>query len=340
MNLVYLTLGVLLLVSAVGDLLWTTLWVEGGAGPITTRVMKWMWQGFRRVAEPQSRALSLAGPVILVLTTLGWLMSMWAGWTFVFASVENPIIDTLNRRPITWSDRIYFTGYTVFTLGIGDYVPRDGAWQVITVLTTASGMLFVTLSVTYILSVLDAVTQKRSFANDVTGLGMQSGTIVQRSWDGEQFRGLDLPLNTITTQLNTLTANHKAYPILHYFYNPESKQAPTVSVAILDDALTLLQFGVQESKRPAPVIVENARSSIETYLDTLEPMVQTTDQTPPPLDLSTLRDAGIPTVSPSEFDKSLDELEERRRELLTIVQFDAREWTVSNDRESADFQAE
>ncbi len=125
-------------------------------------------------------------------------------------------------------------------------------------------MLFVTLSITYILSVLDAVSQKRAFATEVTGLGGHSHTIVQRGWDDATFEGLELPLSTLTSQLNTLTANHKAYPILHYFYTPEVEEAPTISVAILDDALTMLRFGVPKSDRPSRAVVESARSSVQT----------------------------------------------------------------------------
>ena len=80
-------------------------------------------------------------------------------------------------------------------------------------------------------------TQKRSFASDVSGLGEQSYAILEKSWNGEEFQGLELPLNTLTSELNTLTSNHKAYPILHYFYSPRAKHAPAVSVVVLDELL-------------------------------------------------------------------------------------------------------
>ena len=332
MNGLYFGLGTLALVGVAVDLLWTTLWVEGGAGPLTTRLMRWSWKGLRRATAPHSRVLSLAGPFILVFTTVAWLVLIWGGWTLVFASAERTLIDTVSKNPITWTDRIYFTGYTVFTLGIGDYVPRDGVWQVATAMASGSGMLFVTLSITYILSVLDAVSQKRAFATGVTGLGTQSDKIIQRGWNGESFDGLDLPFNTLTAQLNTLTANHKAYPILHYFYTPEVEQAPTISIAILDDALTMLRFGIPESDRPDRTVVESARSSVRTYLETLDPMIPASDRTPPPPDLDALPDEGIPTVSAEEFDKSLDELRERRRKLLALVELDARQWPELEER--------
>lgn len=194
MNLIYFSLGVLFLGVAIGDLLWTTLWVEGGAGPLTARLMQWTWHGSRRMIGHRPQVLSLISPLILVLTILIWLAFIWMGWTFIFASGESVLVDTLDRGSISWTDQIYFTGYTIFTLGNGDFAPRTGIWQLVTALATGGGMLFVTLSVTYILSVLEAVSQKRAFANGVTGLGLQSEVIVQTAWDGEEFQALDLPL--------------------------------------------------------------------------------------------------------------------------------------------------
>jgi hypothetical protein len=331
MNLLYFGLGVVCIAVAIGDLLWTTLWVEGGAGPMTTRLMSWTWLALRRTAERHSRALSLVGPLVLVLTLLGWLVLLWAGWTLVFASAERALVDTLNRGRISWADRVYFTGYTLFTLGIGDFVPRTGVWRIATALATGGGMLFVTLSVTYVLSVLDAVSQKRAFASNVTGLGMGGEDVLRSAWNGEDFSSLDLPLNSFVSELNTLTANHKAYPILHYFHSENPRQAAPVSIAILEDALTALRFGVPEDDRPNVAIVANARSSIGGYLDTLESTIQSADHTPPPPDIDALEETGIPTVSPDEFSESLEELADRRRKLRAVVEDDARQWPSSDD---------
>ncbi|MDF9745504.1 potassium channel family protein [Natrinema salsiterrestre] len=327
MNPVPFGLGVLLLVAVVVDLLWTTLWVEGGAGPLTSQLMAVTWSGFRRVGDRGSRLLTLSGPVTLLIGLVTWIVLLWGGWTLVFAGAEYPLIDTIGGGPISWSDRVYYTGYTIFTLGNGDLVPRDGPWQIATTIATASGMLFVTLSVTYVLSVLDAVTQKRSFASSVSGLGSRSDEILRTSWNGDEFDGLELSLNALTSQLNTLTANHKAYPILHYFHTTQSDRAPVMSVALLDDTLTLLRFGVPERNRPSDTIVKNARASVDSYLGTLhEAFIQPADRSPPAPDIEPLRDADIPTVADAEFEASVADLQDRRRLLLALVESDVRQW--------------
>lgn len=327
MNALYFGLGVLFLLVFTVDLVWTTLWVDGGAGPLTSQLMAGTWATIRRVAPPGSRVLALAGPLILVLGLSVWILLLWAGWVLLFASADAALQDTVASRRIGLSELIYFTGYTIFTLGNGDFIPRGDFWQITTTVASASGMLFITLSVTYVLSVLGAVTQKRAFANNVSGLGSQSIELLEASWDGDKFRGLQVPLNTFATQLNTLTSNHKAYPILHYFYSDRVEQAPTVSVTVLDEALTLLQFGVSEEDRPSEILTREARSSVQSYLEIVGgAYIEPADRTPPAPELAKLHDIGISTVSEREFDTSIEKLDTRRRTLLGLVESDERQW--------------
>ncbi|SFR87321.1 Ion channel [Halomicrobium zhouii] len=337
MEATYLVLGVLVLTVVTADLLWTTLWVEGGAGPLTTRLMSWTWKAIRAVAADRPRVLSLAGPLVLVASLATWIALLWAGWTVLFAGGENALFDTRDAGPISWVERFYFVGYSVFTMGNGDFTPRDGVWQVVTALTTGSGMLFVTLSVTYVLSVLGAVTQKRAFASGISGLGDRSTDILETSWDGDEFRGLGVTLNALSSELDTLVSNHKAYPVLHYFYSPQASRAPARSIAVFDEALTLLRFGVPERHRRAPLALAGARSSVQSYLDTLDSaFVEPADQAPPDPEISALRDAGIPTVSDQEFRRSVDALDDRRRMLLGLVTSDERQWPGGASGSSSD----
>lgn len=327
MSLVYFIVGLVLLCVAVVDLLWTTLWVDGGAGPLTQRLTAWGWSGLRKIASDRPEVLSLAGPLLIGVTLLTWIVLLWVGWTCVFASGENALVNTQGEGPVTLTGRIYYVGYTMFTLGIGDIVPGSGAWRIATILATANGMLFVTMSVSYLISVLGAVTLKRSFASTVTGIGMRSEEFVCRGWNGEDFRGFDQILPTLATELEQLTYQHKAYPILHYYYSHEYEHSSAIGTAILDEALTLLSYGVQERCRPQTIHLVNARTSTKRYLNTLHsayvPLVEDTPKRP---DLDILRADGIPTVSNDEFETALSDLIERRQRLLRMIKEDAREW--------------
>jgi hypothetical protein len=100
-----------------------------------------------------------------------------------------------------------------------------------------------------------------------------------------------------------------------------------MAVAVFDETLTVLRFGVPPEARPEPVLVQSARSATENYLETLNnAFIDPGDEAPPPPDLDRLRAAGIPTVPEREYADALADLEPRRRKLLGVVTADAWHW--------------
>lgn len=273
--------------------------------------------------------LSLAGPVILVLTLLTWLGVLWAGWTFVFVSGEPSLLSTRDYTPAVWPDQGYFVAYSMFTMGNGDFTPAGSGWQVATSLTTGSGMLLVTLSITYVLSVLRAVTQARSFASGVTGLGKRADDIVRRGWapESEDFDDLDLQLSRLASQLDDVTEQHLSYPILHYYHSIRSRSATPRAVAILDDVLVILEAAIPEEHPTNEVLISTVESSIENYLEVLESeAIDPTAEPPPQPDLETVREWDVPTVTDDAFAAGIDRHRPRRRVLYSAIQQTGRRW--------------
>ncbi|NUB92553.1 two pore domain potassium channel family protein [Haloterrigena sp. SYSU A558-1] len=329
MEPLYLVVGIVLLIAGFVDILWTTLWVDGGSGPLSGRLTTGVWHALRTVTGEHNKALSLAGPLILTLTLAMWIGVIWIGWTFVFASYPLALVNTHTGGTADWAGRFYYVAYTMFTDGNGDYTPVYGGdvWEIASALTTATGMAFVTLGVSYVLTVLGAVSDKRSFASTVTGLGHRSEALVRTSWDGEDFQGLDLTLETLASDLSTLAEQHKAYPILHYYHSEKDDRASAVAVPIFDDALAIFEYGIPDDRSLDPAIIENGRSSARSYVETLDTaFIDPAEEVPPSPDLDRLREDDIPTVSDEAFADELEELTEHRRHLLGVVRADAWEW--------------
>lgn len=328
MEPLYLAAGAVVLLAVVVDIIWTTLWVDGGSGPLSARLTTWTWRGLRRASDGR-KLLSTAGPVILTLTLAMWIGLLWLGWTLLFAGGSPALLSTQTGEPASWTGRIYYVAYTMFTNGNGDYTPASGVWEIASSFTTATGMAFVTLGVSYVLTVLGAVSEKRSFASDVTGLGDRPESFVRTGWDEteEEFGELGLSLESLANDLGLLADKHKAYPVLHYYHSEQPSRASAVAVPIFDEAMTLIGEGVEPADRPDPVLVESARSSVDTYLETLgTAFIDPADEVPPAPDLERLRADSIGTVSERAFEETVSELEERRRKLLGIARADAWEW--------------
>lgn len=325
--MLYLALGIILIVLCIVDFTWTTLWIDGGAGPVTDRLSSVIWIAFKKVTGGRSKPLSLAGPVVLSSTLVMWIMMLWSGWTLLFAGMEDSISPASGTDPISWFDLIYYAGYLIFTLGNGDFVPGEGASQIVSVLATGTGMLFITFGVTYLISILSAVTAKRSFASSIDGLGKSAEELVASAWNGKDFHDIDFLLDTYSEQLGSLTSQHIAYPVLHYYHASNNAASMPEAVAVLDEALSIMKFAVPAEHHPNTLLLKEMRSSLQLYLETLNKSFFKSSGSVPPLpDFSYLREMGIALTPDEEHPKVYEELKERRRKLLGVLEADERPW--------------
>lgn len=327
MDILYLVIGILLIVLSIIDFIWTTLWIDGGAGPATDRLSSVLWRAFRKITRGHSKPLSLVGPTVLSCTLAMWIGMLWIGWTLVFAGLEGSIVPAHGTDPISWFDRLYYAGYLIFTLGNGDFSPNEGMWQIVTVLATGTGLLFTTFGVTYLISILSAVTVKRSFAESIHGLGETAEELAESAWNGSDFHDIDSLLDTYSEQLSSLTAQHIAYPVLHYYHAASNESSMPTAVVVFDEALSIITLAAPVECHPNRLLLKGAQSSVQHYLETLnQSFYQPSKNLPPLPDFQLLREAGIPLVPEKEYRQAYEERQERRRKLLGIIEADARPW--------------
>jgi hypothetical protein len=308
------------------DILWTTLWPDGASGPIITRVNAGVWRSLRHLGSGDSRVVSLSGPAATAAALATWLLFVWTGWALVFSSTNDSLVDT-SGSGVSLTGRVYFVAYTIFTMGNGDFSPAGGAWQLATSMAAASGMVTITFVVTYVLSAVRTVAKRRSFASSVHGLGSTPSDLVLWAVDSGPS-GLDLPVQALAAQLSTISGDHLAFPVLHYFHPTHSRKSTSVAVAVFDDAMTMLEHGVTKPNLSPPVLAL-ARSSVDDYRDTLDgAFIRPADEPPPPPSLDHLRRHGVPVVDEETFKSRAASLGDRRRRLRGAVEADAWPWTT------------
>src|SRR6185369_10582482 len=89
----YLAGGILLVLAATVDVVWTSLGTHGG-GPISGQVTKLLWRICVRLHNyKHHKLLSFAGSLIIVLLLMLWVGMLWAGWFCIFSSSTNAIVD-------------------------------------------------------------------------------------------------------------------------------------------------------------------------------------------------------------------------------------------------------
>ncbi|MGY2085735.1 potassium channel family protein [Blastococcus sp. SYSU DS0539] len=321
--------------AAIGLVVWdvssTTLTLGEGAGPLTRRLLAAAWRLLLRIHRRgggRPRLLGSAGPALMGATVALWVVLFWAGWSLVFLG-SGSVVEARTGRPGSVADVVYFAGYAVSTLGVGDYVAADPAWRVVTALASFSGLALVTLSITYLFSVMSAVVARRAAATQLHGLGDSAQEIVVGGWDGDRFSPvLTQQLLQLPAQLASVAEQHLAYPVLHYFRSVRATASAPVAIARLDDALLLLGTAVAPDLRPPAAAVLPVRRVIDRYVETAtHGRTPLHDVRPPPEPgLDRLADAGIPLGDPGEWRRALDAAAPRRARLRRLVEDAGWEW--------------
>ena len=337
MELLSLVLGLMLLAMGLIDLLWTALWITGRAGPLTGLISGAAWRMLLRAAGGRHRLLSLFGPVSLIGAIVFWSTLLWLGWALMFGAESGSVLDADTGAAGGLSERLYFAGYALFTMGNGDVIPAPG-WRLPTVLMNASGIVLLTLVVSYLISILAAVASARAFGSRVTSLGSSAQAILLAARGEGGFHALDGPLASFAAELSRLAEQHAAYPVLGYYHADGDAKAMPRAVAALDDTLTILEAlpeALPEAIGPSRLTRMSLRGAIESYLGTVPAGRTSASQTASPVPaVEQLREAGVP-VDRSELSAALTRARDRRAALAAVLAEQGWPWpaTAASDAE-------
>lgn len=310
------------------DIIWTTLWVDGGAGWFTDRLTTTVWKWILRTKN--EFLLNISGALILTLTLFSWFFLLWLGVTIFFAGDLDAIVNTSSNETITLSQLPYFSGFTLFTLGIGDFTPQTTFFQIATALTSGIGMLLLTFGASYVISIVSAVVEKRTFARNIMGIGEDSTKFIIDAWNGEDFHQLDDIFSDLNSQITQLTQQIQAFPLLQYYHSENKEKTTTIAMAVLYEAIGVLRFGVKDKKLINTTLMRAAQKSIHNFVHTsisgYGDIYEDFDEVPPIIDLSDLTQTDIPLTSQAEYSDKMKQFEDHRKDLLKIIKMDNHEW--------------
>lgn len=321
----YVVLGCALLLLVVIDVFWTAV-SPRGAGPLTAKVGASIWRGAQRLHRRWDAEwlVEMLGPLMVVGVVALWGLFLWLGWSLVF-SAQLASIST-EGAPVDTTGRFYFVGYSLLTLGIGDYVPRPGWWQIATILASANGLTVATLGVTYVLNVLEAITDARGMASSFYDLGTTSTEVLSGAWEDDGWGTLPDRLTTAAPTLSRHGEKHQAFPVLHYFHSRQPRNSTVLRIVVLTEAVHLLDGAVAASARPPRSVTRPFLSAIDGYLAMLLDLYRHADLPDeselPGWDLEPLARAGIPLAAPEEIARYLEEVKARRLRLHQLVTSD------------------
>ena len=327
--------GFALIAVAIADVIWSTVSINGG-GPISNKVSVVCWKVSRAIFVRTSSHwfLEWTTVAILVLTFLAWVVPMWLGWTLIFSAGEEVVIHQLSEEPAGLLDRAYFAGMVYLTLGTGDLMAASEGWRMWSMVASFTGIVTITLTISYLVSVVSAAIEKRHLASLIWVAGKSPEQVVINGWDGERFSILDDRLYELGQRLMLHSERHLAYPVLQYFHPRDPRAALPPGLAILEDAAIILGECVGEEARPSSTTLRLLRQAIDLYVDRVQlEHISKVDEAPQPPELSELREAGIPVREPDEVPSIFEPHTERRQLLWGLVIAEGWHWPRQPCRE-------
>lgn len=320
-------LAVVIFVSV--DILWSTISTKGG-GPLTMAVTTGCWKVARvsfRFVIRRHRVLESSALVTMVVTFLVWVAGIWLGWTMVFSADAQLVIYQMTDEPAVWTDRFYFAGMVLLTLGTGDVVAGGSGWRMLSMVASFNGLVVITLTITYLMSVISAAIEKRKLALSIDALGGSAREILKSGWDGSGFGALDDKLQLIADDLMMHAERHLAYPVLQFFHPKNPWASLPVSVAKLDDLTTLMSRCLTDDTRYNRTTVRALRRAVDLYIRRIRlSHVSDVDRPPPMPDFEALRGRGMKLRSYRTCREAFAKRTDMRSTLMGLVESEGWDW--------------
>jgi len=202
-----------------------------------------------RVKHPRKRetALSFYGPLSLVFLIAAWAGALVFGFALMYDGLGSHFTDTLGVKADLRTD-LYVSGTTLFTLGLGDVVPRNPWTREMIILESGMGLGFVAVVIGYFPVLYSAFSRREvniSLLDARAGSPPTAVELLRR----HTFEGGDAALTLLLEEWERwgaeLMESHISYPLLCYFRSQHTNQSWLSALTAILDASSLLIAGVK-----------------------------------------------------------------------------------------------
>jgi hypothetical protein len=225
--MVYTILGAALLLLVAFDVYVTVLHAAGKPGPISDRLTRLVWYVSQRVASRlarprRHRLLNAVGPLMMPMLVVVFVIMLVVGFALIYLPGMPDRFRFDEGTSISpWVDSLYMSGVTLTTVGYGDVSPKSVGMRFIALAEAASGLILISLTITYLISVYQALERKRvialSFYHQAEG-GADAVGYIAHHFVSARFIGIQSNLRTAARNLQEVLESHIEHPVIHYFH--------------------------------------------------------------------------------------------------------------------------
>ena len=249
-----------------------------------------MWSAVARRMRPGGRRetyLSFFGPLSLLVLMAAWAASLVAAFA---------LLQTGSALNVpgggAFTDHLYLSGETFFTLGLGDVTPVSRVGRALVVIEAGVGFAFLALVIGY-LPVLYQSFSRREV--NITLLDARAGSppsaeeLLRGEWPDQE--ALTVLLREWERWSAEVLESHLSYPVLSYYRSQHDNQSWLAALTTILDASTLMIVGIPgPGARQARLTFAMARHAVVDLTQVLgcTPIDSPPDRLPAP-DLARLR---------------------------------------------------
>jgi len=201
----------------------------------------------RRSPNPKVREqlYSIYGPASLLLLLAIWAFLLVVGYACLFFALGTPFSDPLLGHSTIAHFRtdFYVSGTTLFTLGLGDVVPRALAPRALIVAESANGLGLIALVIGYVPVLYGAFSHREisvALLDARAGSPPTASELIRRhSFDGGQDTLAELLVEWERWAAEILES-HVSYPILCYYRSQHDNQSWLSALTCVLDTCALL----------------------------------------------------------------------------------------------------
>jgi len=219
--------GIVLLGLVALDVYGTILHSRGRSGPVTEALTRGAWRvaraaAFRCSRPGRHRLLNHVGPMLLPGLVVSLVMLLILGYALLYLPHLPQSFNVVeNARSPRWIEALYFSGITFTTLGYGDIAPHSTPMRLVALSEALTGFVFISLAVTYLVSLTAALERKRTVALSFyhqAGQGADVAGLLTHHFVDGRFVGLETIFADAARDLQALLESHVEHPLIHYFH--------------------------------------------------------------------------------------------------------------------------
>ena len=329
LDYLFLLLGVSLIVMVISDFA-VTVFIPKGAGFITGGITVFVARIFKLLSgnTGYKKILEYKLVFIIAIMVVSWLIMIWIAVTLIYSFDYDSVINSETKIAARFDEKMYFTGYTISTLGLGDFQPNGTVWRLFTSVVSLMGFMVLTISITYIVPVINSIIEKQTLTLQIASLGQTTQEILVKGYNGKNFEDLSEEFTDLSRNIFKHAKNHSAYPVLHHVHNSNKDENTILKLVALDEACTVLYYHIPKEKCIHDNSLGQLRASLTYYLKTVR-NIRIPDERPPfPADESLEKALGFELIhtTETEIEQIYSNLKLRRRMLKALVQDDGFKW--------------